>query len=81
MEVHTVSLPGSLTETYGYDNAGRVKSYSVAHSGTSLISDNYSYFTSGGTDANLLESANGTTEGGSGGYSAGGSRDLRDSHQ
>ncbi len=56
--VHTVSLPGSVTETYGYDNANRVTSYTAVNgSGTHLISDSYSYFTAGGADANLLQSS------------------------
>jgi RHS repeat-associated protein len=60
--VHTVSLPGSITETYGYDNANRVTSYTAANGSGNLITDSYSYLTSGTspTDANLLQSSTNT---------------------
>jgi YD repeat-containing protein len=57
--VQNVDLPGQVTEAYGYDNAHRVTSYTVTGPNSSLnplISDSYSYFTSGGADANLLQS-------------------------
>ncbi len=69
--LQTISLPGSVTETYGYDSADRVTSFGVAHSGTNLISDTYDYFNSSGADANLLQSVDTTTPSGSTGANYG----------
>jgi RHS repeat-associated protein len=59
--LHTVSLPGSITETYGYDNNNRATSYTVTNgSGTNLINDSYNYFTSAGDDSDLMQSSTNT---------------------
>jgi RHS repeat-associated protein len=55
--VGSVSIPGGTTETYGYDNANRVTSYLVGTPSGTQISTKYDYFTSGGADANLMQSS------------------------
>jgi RHS repeat-associated protein len=58
--LQTISYPGDVTETYGYDNADRATSYQVTNGSGTLINDQYSYTTAGGDDSDLMQSSTDT---------------------